>query len=194
MKRRKTNPINSANSGDTNAAKTIVFIHGIGNKPPPDVLKLQWDRALLGFDLGERSRMSYWVNRELHGPPLGNDLDPDEVAALAPKVMGGGFGTKSLRTADSTPKMDPEAAEAMKRLSDKLGVNGGRDQAYGAKVLPLPGFAREWISRAVTSWLLEDVYDFLFVKERRQIMRNSLIARLSKGGGPFVIISHARAR
>ena len=44
-------------------AATIVYVHGIGNKPTADILKCQWDTALFGFDLGERSRLAYWVNR-----------------------------------------------------------------------------------------------------------------------------------
>src|SRR5262245_947105 len=93
--------------------KTIVFVHGIGNKPPPEVLKYQWDRALLGFDLGERSRMAYWVNRELHGPPLGNELDPDEVAALAPKAEFPRFGARAMPRDKTEPKLSPQAAAAM---------------------------------------------------------------------------------
>ena len=37
-------------------AATLLYIHGIGNKPAASVLKGQWDHALFQFDLGERSR------------------------------------------------------------------------------------------------------------------------------------------
>ena len=47
-------------------ANTIVYVHGIGNKPPPKILKCQWDKALFGVEQGDRSRMAYWVNRELY--------------------------------------------------------------------------------------------------------------------------------
>ena len=50
-------------------AKVIVYVHGIGNKPTAEILKCQWDEALFGFNLGERSRMSYWVNRVLYPLP-----------------------------------------------------------------------------------------------------------------------------
>ncbi|MFL7980806.1 serine peptidase, partial [Xanthomonas vasicola] len=29
-------------------ARTVIYIHGIGNKPPADVLRCQWDKALFG--------------------------------------------------------------------------------------------------------------------------------------------------
>ena len=50
-------------------AQTIVYVHGIGNKPPASVLQGQWDHALFGFDLGARSRLAYWVNREYYPLP-----------------------------------------------------------------------------------------------------------------------------
>lgn len=37
-------------------ARTIIHVHGIGNKPIASVLKCQWDHALFGFSLGERPR------------------------------------------------------------------------------------------------------------------------------------------
>jgi hypothetical protein len=46
-----------------NKAKTVIYARGIGNKPTEDVLKCPWDRALFGFELGERSRVACWVNR-----------------------------------------------------------------------------------------------------------------------------------
>jgi subtilisin family serine protease len=179
--------IKSIGAPDASKARTIVFVHGIANKPPPDVLKLQWDKALLGFDLGERSRMAYWVNRERHGAPLGPELDPDEVAALAPKSSVGTFSVNTV----SKPEMNPEAEAAMARISKELGAHTSAP-GFSAKILPLPGFARDWVARAVTSWWLEDVHDFLFVEERRKVMRDSLISRLSSGGGPFVIVAHSQ--
>ena len=51
-------------------AATIIYVHGIGNKPPASVLKQQWDAALFEFDLGEKSRMAYWVDRERYPVPV----------------------------------------------------------------------------------------------------------------------------
>ena len=53
------------------AINTIVYVHGIGNKPPASVLKCQWDTALFGKAVGDRSRMAYWVNREIYPLPRG---------------------------------------------------------------------------------------------------------------------------
>jgi subtilisin family serine protease len=78
-------------------AATIVYIHGIGNKPPASVLKEQWDEALFEFDLGEKSRMAYWVDRERYPVPsedvsLGGDYS--DATDEAPK---GEFNAKATR-------------------------------------------------------------------------------------------------
>src|SRR5262245_66436327 len=39
-------------------AKTVIYIHGIGNKPPASVLKCQWDLGLFGTQRGDGRRMA----------------------------------------------------------------------------------------------------------------------------------------
>lgn len=48
---------------------TVVYIHGINNKPVASVLKCQWDSALFGAAMGDRTRMAYWVNRSRYPVP-----------------------------------------------------------------------------------------------------------------------------
>src|SRR5262245_63417148 len=73
-------------------AKTVIYIHGIGNKPPASVLKCQWDLALFGTRLGDRSRMAYWVNRRRYPVPLDETCDEGDkvnagAAALSVRTM-----------------------------------------------------------------------------------------------------------
>ena len=65
-----TKEAKAAAAAEGQGAATIIYIHGIGNKPPASVLKGQWDQSLFAFDLGERSRMAYWVDRERYPVPL----------------------------------------------------------------------------------------------------------------------------
>ncbi|MGH6841576.1 MAG: hypothetical protein ACREDV_05710, partial [Methylocella sp.] len=53
-------------------------------------------------------------------------------------------------------------------------------------------FLPEFLVRNLTRALLRDVHDFMFVKERRDAMEQSLIDRISAGGGPFVIVGHSQ--
>jgi subtilisin family serine protease len=99
-----TDDVKAAQALDPTGATTIVYVHGIGNKPPASVLKAQWDHALFGFDLGERSRMAYWVDRDRYPVPL------NEVS------LGGDYadGSENAPTGELTPKevrapWDPQA-------------------------------------------------------------------------------------
>src|SRR5262245_40720298 len=60
----------AGNGATVGRARTLIYVHGIGNKPPADILKCQWDEALFGFNLGERSRLAYWVNRIFYPEPV----------------------------------------------------------------------------------------------------------------------------
>ncbi len=78
-------------------ARTIVYVHGIGNKPPASVLKAQWDQALFEFDLGERSRLAYWVDRDRYpvaeaGVASGGDYGDDDGTAPT-----GSFSPRAMR-------------------------------------------------------------------------------------------------
>ena len=139
----------SVKSLEMSAAKIIIYVHGLANKPEEHVLKAQWDRALFGFDLGERSRMAYWVNRNRHGPPLGDTEDPDELAAMEPR---GGFAAASVRQRGDPsedllpPEAQGESAESLRRLERELLHNVGAATPkgnFGKKILPAPKFVRD---------------------------------------------------
>ncbi|MCL4180096.1 MAG: S8 family peptidase [Verrucomicrobia bacterium] len=188
----------SARSLEMPAAKTLIYVHGLANKPEEHVLKRQWDRALFGFDLGERSRMAYWVNRNRYGAPLGDTEDPDELAAMEPRA---GFAAASVRRRgdSSGDLLPPEArgrsAESLRRLERELLNNVGAATPkgnFGKKILPAPKFVRDWITRGATRALLGDAYDLFFDPVERERMEESLKSRLRTGGGPFVIIAHSQ--
>src|SRR5690606_18935157 len=59
---------------------TVVYVHGIGNKPVASVLKSQWDTALFNAPMGDRTRLAYWVNRERYPvPEPGTCASRDEI-------------------------------------------------------------------------------------------------------------------
>lgn len=76
---------------------TVIYVHGIANKPPATVLRCQWDVALFGQSVGERSRMVYWVNRERHGEPTpGTCGDSDTADESASSLFQSGVGPRSF--------------------------------------------------------------------------------------------------
>ncbi|HUF61166.1 MAG TPA: S8 family peptidase [Verrucomicrobiales bacterium] len=206
---RKRSP--SPASGASSLARTIIYVHGIGNKPTRAVLKRQWDTALFGFDLGERSRMAYWVNRDLHGPPDADTEDSDDgssgfsrlggmsvqaitamsarevVAELLPEDVEAGEAKVLHGIADAIIQHQRELLEPPTSLRPAPGPG-----PVGARVLPLPRPARDWVTRRVTKQFLRDVYDLFFVPERRNAMRKSLEDELRTATGPVIVIGHSQ--
>lgn len=186
-------------------ANTIVYVHGIGNKPPASVLKCQWDRALFGVDLGEKSRMAYWVNRARYPLPLAETCGGADLGEGGPEPAEQlGLGLRALGSQGpdlgELAGLDPKAATLLRRVAKAVRARaashadsgGVTAQDTGAKVLPLPRWMRESITRRLTRTLLPDVYDFLFDNERRKEMKERLRERLLVGGGPFVVIAHSQ--
>jgi subtilisin family serine protease len=186
----------AAGSGD---ARTIVYVHGIGNKPEAAVLCCQWDHALFGFELGERSRMAYWVNRVYYPTPLPETCGGRDLVKVTPATVS--VGAKAVRglTEDDIEAeiqaltQKPSEQEVLREIARDIEREANRRAPRG------PGAAatREAEVRALTTrglnlMLVRDVYDFLFDDNRRQVMRDSLLSRLRAGGGPFVVIGHSQ--
>lgn len=193
----------------TKAANTIVYVHGINNKPPASVLKCQWDTALFGTQLGDRSRMAYWVNREYYPRPLNEtcasgdliNIDDDEATTRAIIALARGErGNEEQAIASEIAALsdDPVRQAFLVRVATKMLAESRVSEAHlsmssvQAKLLPLPEFLRRLIAQKITRAFLRDVNDFLFVKERRDAMEQSFVDRLAAGGGPFVVIAHSQ--
>ena len=200
-------------------ARTILFVHGIGNKPEPSILKCQWDHALFGFDLGERSRLSYWVNRSYYPRVESGTCASGDLTSIEDQPTGEGLSVRQhlaevpLEEEVAAVTADPAARTVLLRLAADVERDAdARADAYArrvasgqplraagvgalaveAKILPLPAVLRRWITRQLTRALLRDVNDFLFVRERAERMRDSVRQRLRAGGGPFVVVAHSQ--
>jgi len=197
-------------AGAMPAVQTIIYVHGIGNKPPASVLKCQWDSALFGVELGDRSRLAYWVNREYYPTPADETcaqedvvrIDDDEITTRSIMALATRTPTDEDEALDA--EIDALAVDAVERewlaaLAQKLKrreqpeASGMRAAGYQAKILDLlPGSWRRFITGKLTRAFLRDVHDFFFVPERRKKMEQSLLDRLVVGGGPFVVIGHSQ--
>jgi subtilisin family serine protease len=190
-------------------ANTIVYVHGINNKPPAAVLKCQWDTALFGTPIGDRSRMAYWVNRDYYPNPLNEtcasgdlvDIDDDEASTRAIMALAAGqSGDEVLALANEISALsnDPIRQAFLAKIAAKMvaksTINETQVAASGvrSKILWLPEFLRRIITRKLTRAFLRDVNDFLFVKERRDVLERALLDRLAAGGGPFVVVAHSQ--
>lgn len=199
-------PLDVQIAGATASAPTVIYIHGIGNKPRPSVLKCQWDTALFGVEMGERTRMSYWVNRERYPLPVAatcGTADFTEVAeegasALVPTlgVRAAAVDTVTVEAEVAALASSPAERKALEKIAGEMDSEPGAAAfaalAVEAKVLPLPAPLRRFFARQITRVFLRDVHDFLFVPAQRKKMRESLLERIRSATGPLIVIAHSQ--
>ena len=197
-------PAKKATGATPDGARTIVYIHGIGNKPTEEVLRCQWDRALMGFGLGERSRMAYWCQRDRHGLPKAASCDGAD--AVLPEIeRSGRIGAKAYldeRPLDAwideiAAEGKPAEREALLRLAGELAGPATSTRRPRGKRVEAQGLGEDWnapdfLTRLLTRIFLKDVRDFFFDAARREAMKASLLRRLETGGGPFAVIAHSQ--
>ncbi|MGH7766672.1 MAG: S8 family serine peptidase, partial [Candidatus Binatia bacterium] len=191
-------------------ARTILYVHGIGNKPEQSILKCQWDRALFGFDLGERSRLAYWVSRVFYPEPLEATCQSGDKVKLEDEPTAKGVTIQSQLASGSLE--DEVRAVTADRRKQQVLLNIARSledegekaaiapseaarigaRGVGAKILPIPAVLRKLITRKLARAFIRDTNDYFFVPERRKEMRESVLARLRVGGGPFIVVAHSQ--
>ncbi len=178
-------------------AKTVVYIHGIGNKPPAEILRRQWDNALFGRGMGERTRMAYWVNRERYPTPEpGGPADRDEGPMLnraEARVLGAlGLDPAERDLGVLADQLAETAAERqmLEQVLDELEQSAPASGTPGAR--GVGDVINRVLLKMISAALLQDVHDFFFEKNRREAMKRSLLERLQSGGGPFVIVAHSQ--
>jgi hypothetical protein len=196
-KQKRAKSVTAASTGQK--ARTIIYVHGIGNKPVESVLRCQWDHALFEFPLGERSRMAYWCQEDRHGPPIDASCGVGDL--LHTQALGApGFGARALEReltldeiVESVAKNEREEA-SLSRLVSEMGPRptppsvAKRLRAQGIDDWDPPSF----LVKFLTGLFLKDVRDFFFDEQRRTRMKNLLKQRLDTGGGPFVVIAHSQ--
>jgi len=189
-------------------ARSILYVHGIGNKPRAEVLKCQWDQALFGFGLGERSRLAYWVNRVTYPDPWPatcaeedrTTVGETQPASIRTRGVAVGLATGGLESlVEDLPDLSKEQRAVLERLARQIERNASPGNetiraaaAVGAQALPLPAPLRNWITRRITNLYLLDVHEYFFAAERRKVMLDSVRDRLLSGRGPFVVIGHSQ--
>ena len=208
-----------ATGAASSKARTAVYIHGIGNHPEEQVLIVRWDRALFGKDMGDRTRMAYWVNRARYPQPSSCDcIDPKcachdpEESLRARRVLATGNPDpdreldEAVRAITSDPaqqrflrEIGSEMMEQAKDEVDKESRNnvtrnlGGVSKGtYGMQAKGIGDALLRKLTDLITGMALPDVQDFLFEPEHRKQMEDVFLARLRSGGNPFVVIAHSQ--
>lgn len=193
-------------SGAPPVVATVIYVHGIGNKPIASVLKCQWDQALFGGPMGDRTRLAYWVSRDLYPVPdastcadgdlVTNKADASDRVSMV-NALAENVESQHLHAVIEQVAQTGEQRDTLRRIADRMRARADqlvqeRPQGPGTKVLPLPGFIRRHITNVLTQIFLQDVNQFLFHEDKRAAMENTLIERIRAGGGPFIIVAHSQ--
>lgn len=162
----------------------VVYVHGIGAKPPKPDLKHDWDFALFGRDMGDATRMAYWADI-LH--PDG----PEAPSAMRISTRATGDAVvEGLRDAG----VDPDDPAVQSFVAGLLGPTAGevRTRRVGKKIVPLPGFLRRPIARVFLKALIGDSAAYFFRDDIRKSIRARVQAELPKDGRPVVLVTHSQ--
>ncbi|MES2414510.1 MAG: S8 family serine peptidase [Pseudomonadota bacterium] len=187
---RATAKTGAETGGSINQDSLLIYIHGVGQDEPGDQVKLKWDLALFGRDMGERSRMAYWA-----------DL-------VRPEVLRAGYSTAS-RAGDATPgisdirqaideaevpeKDQREAFRLATGMLESMGIETRRGPGMRRKILPLPSWLRGPISRAFIRALIGDTSAYFFTPGMRKKIRARLTEQLRQvGSRPVTLIAHSQ--
>jgi subtilisin family serine protease len=172
----------------------VVYIHGIGNKPPPTVLKRQYDNALFGIDMGGRTRLAYWADIRYPQP-----LPPGSVEGLS-EPSPEAFHPTSEPAADTVPvgnaaAYGPQAERYAAAVATKLltrSASAGQKSVNRVSGKILPEFLRRPVVAWITKTFIQDTAAYFFDAEQREAMRQRLRQILLAQSGPYLLVAHSQ--
>jgi endonuclease G, mitochondrial len=171
---------------------TIVYVHGNGNKPRADRLRLEWDRALFGRDLGPASRMAYWASVR-YSRPL--DELPESVTATSLDLVEPPEQFVNDTLLEAVKETAPADASSdrlepwLRRMTYAAEALAG-DQQNGLEALPLPRSLRIAAFRELVKRSFQDVHAYFFGGDK-EAMRDVVRKALTGIDGPVVVLSHS---
>jgi hypothetical protein len=172
---------------------TIVYVHGAGNKPPPEELKRAWDQDLFGGEMGERTIMAHYADL-LHARPgaIGADacgLD-EAVAAMVAEAAAAEASGEPAPDDDLLAGLTPEGRRLALDLSMSMVAEAAGQPVPVEELLPLPPSLRRLLLRQLLARLIPDA-DAYFFAGRKEPIRQRLRRALDAAAGPMVVISHS---
>jgi hypothetical protein len=179
-------------------ASTVIYVHGAGNKPPPDTLKLAWDRDLFGQDMGQRTRMAHYADL-LHPSPgaIGADACTQDEALAALVAAAGATDTGEALAADEadllaglTPRGQQLALSLALSMAAQAASQPLTVEESLTAVLPLPASLRRLLLRQLLQRLIPDA-DAYFFTNKKEPIRQRLRQALNAVAGPTVVIAHS---
>jgi hypothetical protein len=176
---------------------SVIYVHGAGNKPPPDTLKLAWDHDLFGRDMGPRTQMAHYADL-LHPSPgaIGADAcTQDEalaalVAAAAEADSGEALAGDEALLAGLTPRGQQLALSLALSMAAQAASRPPTVEESLTAILPLPASLRRLLLRQLLQRLIPDA-DAYFFTDKKEPIRQRLRQALNAVAGPAVVVAHS---
>ncbi|HZA82989.1 MAG TPA: hypothetical protein VFC13_16205 [Actinomycetes bacterium] len=179
---------------------TVVYVHGAGNKPPRDNLRLAWDLDLFGRDMGQRTRMAHYADL-LHATPgaIGADACTQDEALAALVVAAGAAeadtgealaGDEAELLAGLTPRGQQLALSLSLSMAAQAASQPPTVEESLTAILPLPPSLRRLLLRQLLQRLIPDA-DAYFFTSKKEPIRERLRQALDAVVGPTVVIAHS---
>jgi hypothetical protein len=168
----------------------VLYVHGIGKHEPVDKLKLLWDLALFGRDLGSRSRMAYWADL-VHPATTGESRAASRRKSSEAGTLDIDAVLEKVRGASNNAR----ARDFSLGLLRQLGVQEDRSSGGARKkLLPLPSWLRKPISREFIESFIADTAAYFFTPGMRSKIRQRLVEQLSRipKEQPVTIVAHSQ--
>lgn len=178
--------------------RTVVYVHGAGNKPPRDALKRAWDQDLFGRDMGQRTRMAHYADL-LHPAPgaIGADACTQEealaalvLAASATEAAGEPAPDDGDLLAGLTPQGQRLALSLSMSMAAKAASQPPTLEESLTAILPLPAPLRRLLLRQLLQRLIPDA-DAYFFTDKKEPIRQRLRQALDAVAGSVVVVTHS---
>jgi hypothetical protein len=169
---------------------TVVYIHGIGDKPAAEDVKQEWDLALFGNPMGTQTRMAYWAHLrvpdagEFEALPAAAESPEQFIEATLSEIALQTGVLESLQTSPLAPWL-----RDMTYAADAV-ADGESLAESQFEVLPLPAPLRKAAFRALVKVALKDVHAYFF-GGRGPAIRAALQQVLDDISGPVIVIGHS---
>jgi subtilisin family serine protease len=185
---------------------TVVYVHGIGRQLPANVLKRQWDEALFGRDMGDRTRMAYWADI-LHPEVLRSDEVEGPAMPGEPDLLGGPAAKGTARARHEARDGERERFAAAMTAEFRAGETAagtagqaapararrpGTPRAAGYREQILPAPLRGAFTRWVTRLFIRDTYEYFYDPQKQRAIRDRLGGTLGSLPGPVIVVAHSQ--
>ncbi len=183
----------------------LVYVHGMGGHPAPNIVKSWYDQALFGRDMGDKTVLAYYADI-LHplstSMELAGSLGPQEVPSVAARLEVTSRGMSPAKSVEQRvwsealfeklkrearlEQHDDSAVDELVASTEDRGV-----EALGMQAKVLPAFPfRSALTEAILKRFIPDVAAYFFQEEFRTRMQQRVRDVLIPGG-QYIVVAHS---